>query len=311
MEEVKKENSEYYKNINISTLDDMDLYLKDLEETIKFDRLTHEEEKKLGKKVLSGSLEAKRKLIESNLPIVIYVAKKYAKKSGTLSMLDLIQEGNIGLIQAVETYDYRMGTKFITHAVWWIRQAITRAIADKSKTVRLPVYIFEDVKRINKLTHDYQEEHGFEPNDETISDILDIPLEKVRKLKVAMQEPLSFSQPLSKNRNDGEEGGSLGEFVADSKSAIFDFENETFYSSFNSVIFDSDILTEREKFIIKHRYGFEGETKETLEEVGNMLGLTRERIRQLEIGALKKLRNSEEIKDFGQERKQQLVLKCK
>ena len=226
-------------------------------------------------------------------------------------MTDLIDEGNIGLIQAVETYDYRMGTKFITHAVWWIRQAITRAIADKSKTVRLPVYIFEDVKRINKLTHDYQEEHGFEPNDETISDILDIPLEKVRKLKVAMQEPLSFSQPLSKNRNDGEEGGSLGEFVADSKSAIFDFENETFYSSFNSVIFDSDILTEREKFIIKHRYGFEGETKETLEEVGNMLGLTRERIRQLEIGALKKLRNSEEIKDFGQERKQQLVLKCK
>ena len=301
---TQKTNS--YETVNISAFDNMDLYLKDLAE---INRLTHEEEIKLGKKVLSGDLDAKQKLIESNLPVVIYVAKKYAKNAGSLSMLDLIQEGNIGLMQAVESYDYRVGARFITHAVWLIRQAITRGIADKSRMVRLPVYLFEDVKRINKLIRDYQEQYGFEPTDETISDILFIPVEKVRRLKVEMQEPLSFSQPLSKSRNNIESNGELGEFVADSNSEIYNFENESFYNSFNSVIFNSDILTEREKYIIKHRFGFEGEKHETLEDIGKTLGLTRERVRQLEKGALKILRNSEEIKCFNQDREQQLIFR--
>ena len=304
---AQKTNS--YETVNISAFDNMDLYLKDLAEIAEINRLTHEEEIKLGKKVLSGDLDAKQKLIESNLPVVIYVAKKYAKNAGSLSMLDLIQEGNIGLMQAVESYDYRVGARFITHAVWWIRQAITRGIADKSRMVRLPVYLFEDVKRINKLIRDYQEQYGFEPTDETISDILFIPVEKVRRLKVEMQEPLSFSQPLSKSRNNIESNGELGEFVADSNSEIYNFENESFYSSFNSVIFNSDILTEREKYIIKHRFGFEGEKHETLEDIGKTLGLTRERVRQLEKGALKVLRNSEEIKCFNQDREQQLIFR--
>lgn len=304
---TQKTNS--YETVNISAFDNMDLYLKDLAEIAEINRLTHEEEIKLGKKVLSGDLDAKQKLIESNLPVVIYVAKKYAKNAGSLSMLDLIQEGNIGLMQAVESYDYRVGARFITHAVWWIRQAITRGIADKSRMVRLPVYLFEDVKRINKLIRDYQEQYGFEPTDETISDILFIPVEKVRRLKVEMQEPLSFSQPLSKSRNNIESNGELGEFVADSNSEIYNFENESFYNSFNSVIFNSDILTEREKYIIKHRFGFEGEKHETLEEIGKALGLTRERVRQLEKGALKILRNSEEIKCFNQDREQQLIFR--
>ena len=149
---TQKTNS--YETVNISAFDNMDLYLKDLAEIAEINRLTHEEEIKLGKKVLSGDLDAKQKLIESNLPVVIYVAKKYVKNAGSLSMLDLIQEGNIGLMQAVESYDYRVGARFITHAVWWIRQAITRGIADKSRMVRLPVYLFEDVKRINKLIRD-------------------------------------------------------------------------------------------------------------------------------------------------------------
>lgn len=304
---TQKTNS--YETVNISAFDNMDLYLKDLAEIAEINRLTHEEEIKLGKKVLSGDLDAKQKLIESNLPVVIYVAKKYAKNAGSLSMLDLIQEGNIGLMQAVESYDYRVGARFITHAVWWIRQAITRGIADKSRMVRLPVYLFEDVKRINKLIRDYQEQYGFEPTDETISDILFIPVEKVRRLKVEMQEPLSFSQPLSKSRNNIESSGELGEFVADSNSEIYNFENESFYNSFNSVIFNSDILTEREKYIIKHRFGFEGEKHETLEDIGKTLGLTRERVRQLEKGALKILRNSEEIKCFNQDREQQLIFR--
>lgn len=304
---TQKTNS--YETVNISAFDNMDLYLKDLAEIAEINRLTHEEEIKLGKKVLSGDLDAKQKLIESNLPVVIYVAKKYAKNAGSLSMLDLIQEGNIGLMQAVESYDYRVGARFITHAVWWIRQAITRGIADKSRMVRLPVYLFEDVKRINKLIRDYQEQYGFEPTDETISDILFIPVEKVRRLKVEMQEPLSFSQPLSKSRNNIESNGELGEFVADSNSEIYNFENESFYNSFNSVIFNSDILTEREKYIIKHRFGFEGEKHETLEEIGKALGLTRERVRQLEKGALKILRNSEEIKCFNEDREQQLIFR--
>ncbi len=304
---TQKTNS--YETVNISAFDNMDLYLKDLAEIAEINRLTHEEEIKLGKKVLSGDLDAKQKLIESNLPVVIYVAKKYAKNAGSLSMLDLIQEGNIGLMQAVESYDYRVGARFITHAVWWIRQAITRGIADKSRMVRLPVYLFEDVKRINKLIRDYQEQYGFEPTDETISDILFIPVEKVRRLKVEMQEPLSFSQPLSKSRNNIESNGELGEFVADSNSEIYNFENESFYNSFNSVIFNSDILTEREKYIIKHRFGFEGEKHETLEDIGKTLGLTRERVRQLEKGALKILRNSEEIKCFNQDREQQLIFR--
>lgn len=304
---TQKTNS--YETVNISAFDNMDLYLKDLAEIAEINRLTHEEEIKLGKKVLSGDLDAKQKLIESNLPVVIYVAKKYAKNAGSLSMLDLIQEGNIGLMQAVESYDYRVGARFITHAVWWIRQAITRGIADKSRMVRLPVYLFEDVKRINKLIRDYQEQYGFEPTDETISDILFIPVEKVRRLKVEMQQPLSFSQPLSKSRNNIESNGELGEFVADSNSEIYNFENESFYNSFNSVIFNSDILTEREKYIIKHRFGFEGEKHETLEDIGKTLGLTRERVRQLEKGALKILRNSEEIKCFNQDREQQLIFR--
>lgn len=304
---TQKTNS--YETVNISAFDNMDLYLKDLAEIAEINRLTHEEEIKLGKKVLSGDLDAKQKLIESNLPVVIYVAKKYAKNAGSLSMLDLIQEGNIGLMQAVESYDYRVGARFITHAVWWIRQAITRGIADKSRMVRLPVYLFEDVKRINKLIRDYQEQYGFEPTDETISDILFIPVEKVRRLKVEMQEPLSFSQPLSKSRNNIESNGELGEFVADSNSEIYNFENESFYNSFNSVIFNSDILTEREKYIIKHRFGFEGEKHETLEDIGKTLGLTRERVRQLEKGALKILRNSEEIKCFNEDREQQLIFR--
>ncbi len=304
---TQKTNS--YETVNISAFDNMDLYLKDLAEIAEINRLTHEEEIKLGKKVLSGDLDAKQKLIESNLPVVIYVAKKYVKNAGSLSMLDLIQEGNIGLMQAVESYDYRVGARFITHAVWWIRQAITRGIADKSRMVRLPVYLFEDVKRINKLIRDYQEQYGFEPTDETISDILFIPVEKVRRLKVEMQEPLSFSQPLSKSRNNIESNGELGEFVADSNSEIYNFENESFYNSFNSVIFNSDILTEREKYIIKHRFGFEGEKHETLEDIGKTLGLTRERVRQLEKGALKILRNSEEIKCFNQDREQQLIFR--
>ena len=304
---TQKTNS--YETVNISAFDNMDLYLKDLAEIAEINRLTHEEEIKLGKKVLSGDLDAKQKLIESNLPVVIYVAKKYAKNAGSLSMLDLIQEGNIGLMQAVESYDYRVGARFITHAVWWIRQAITRGIADKSRMVRLPVYLFEDVKRINKLIRDYQEQYGFEPTDETISDILFIPVEKVRRLKVEMQEPLSFSQPLSKSRNNIESNGELGEFVADSNSEIYNFENESFYNSFNSVIFNSDILTEREKYIIKHRFGFEGEKHETLEDIGKTLGLTRERVRQLEKGTLKILRNSEEIKCFNQDREQQLIFR--
>ncbi|MFV0424662.1 MAG: RNA polymerase sigma factor RpoD [Bacilli bacterium] len=270
--------------------DPVRMYLKEIG---KIDLLTADEEVVLAKRILEGDEEAKQKLSEANLRLVVSIAKRYVGRG--MLFLDLIQEGNIGLMKAVEKFDYDKGFKFSTYATWWIRQAITRAIADQARTIRIPVHMVETINKLTRIQRQLVQELGHEPNDEQIADRMGITVEKVREIQKVAQEPVSLETPI------GEEDDShLGDFIED-KQAISPTEytsNEMLKEVLDDVLLE---LTDREEKVLRMRFGLINSRPRTLEEVGKEFGVTRERIRQIEAKALRKLRKptrSKRLKDF-------------
>ena len=280
---------------DISSLDNVKLYLRELDSEL----LTREEEIELGKRVAEGDEQAKQELVKCNLRLVVSIAKKYANLSDTLSFEDLIQEGNIGLMKAADKYDYTLGYKFSTYATWWIRQAITRGIADQSRTIRIPVHLHDNLRKMHVAITNYISEHGEEPSDKYLADLLGITEEVVRERKLAAQGVVSLSQPV---RNEGEEDGDeLGSFIEDPTYNDNSIEDALYLRDFKSAVFDKVPLSEREKMVLKCRFGIDMPRRYTLEEIGKMMGVTRERVRQIEAKTIRRLRSNREIKSFNPE----------
>jgi len=245
--------------------------------------LSYEEEIDYAQRVLNGDEEAKQKLIESNLRLVVSIAKKHTNRG--LKMLDLIQEGNMGVMKAVEKFEYEKGFKFSTYATWWIRQAITRAIADQGRTIRIPVHMIETINKIKKESRIILQETGKEPTAEELAKKLEIPVDKVKNILEMNQDPISLETPVG-----SEEDSELGDFVEDDK-----FLNP--YDATTRVLLKEQLdeilktLNEREEMVLRYRYGLDDGSQKTLEEVGKIFNVTRERIRQIEVKALRKLRH--------------------
>ena len=274
----------------VSTEDPVRMYLK---ESGNVPLLTSEEEVELAKRVEQGDQEAKKKLTEANLRLVVSIAKKYVGRG--MPFLDLIQEGNMGLMKAVDKFDYTKGYKFSTYATWWIRQAITRGIADTGRTIRVPVHMVETINKTLRMTRQLLQELGREPTPEEVADRLGVPVSRVQEVLKISRDPVSLDTPI------GEEDDShLGDFIEDEKttspadSAAFSMLREELNSALDS-------LTDRERQVIVLRFGLEDGRARTLEEVGEEFNVTRERIRQIEAKALRKLRHpsrSKRLKDF-------------
>ena len=275
---------------NLSINDPVRMYLKEIGQ---ISLLSLDEELELSKLIEEGDEDAKRKLAESNLRLVVSIAKRYVGRN--LSFLDLIQEGNIGLMKAVDKFDSSKGYKFSTYATWWIRQAITRAIADQAKTIRVPVHMVETINKLKRVQRQLTLELNREPTEKELSDKLKIPEEKVREIIKISLDPLSLETPIGE-----EEDSHLGDFVQD-KNSLSPEEyaiNEVLKDEISEVLLT---LTEREEQVLKLRFGLVDGTCRTLEEVGMIFGVTRERIRQIEAKALRKLRHpsrSKKLKDY-------------
>ncbi len=274
----------------VSTEDPVRMYLKEIGNV---PLLSGEEEIELAKRVEQGDEEAKKKLTEANLRLVVSIAKKYVGRG--MPFLDLIQEGNMGLMKAVDKFDYTKGYKFSTYATWWIRQAITRGIADTGRTIRVPVHMVETINKTLRMTRTLLQEFGREPTPEEVAERLNVPVSRVREVLKISRDPVSLDTPI------GEEDDShLGDFIEDdtalspADSAAFSMLREELASALES-------LTERERQVVKLRFGLEDGRARTLEEVGKEFNVTRERIRQIEAKALRKLRHpsrSKRLKDF-------------
>ena len=290
VEDIKVEdiNTMNFDGINID--DPVRMYLREIG---KIPLLSFDEELELAKKVIDGDEEAKQKLAESNLRLVVSIAKKYVGRG--MLFLDLIQEGNMGLIKAVEKFDYTKGYKFSTYATWWIRQAITRAIADQARTIRIPVHMVETINKLIRTSRHLLQQLGREPTPDEIAQEMEIPVEKVMEIQKIAQDPVSLETPI------GEEDDShLGDFIQDEDSpapqdsAAYTLLKEQLEEVMNT-------LTPREAKVLKLRFGLEDGRARTLEEVGREFNVTRERIRQIEAKALRKLRHpsrSKKLKDY-------------
>ncbi len=279
------------KDVNIN--DPVRMYLKEIG---KISLLSLEEELELSHRVVEGDEDAKRKLAESNLRLVVSIAKRYVGRG--MLFLDLIQEGNIGLMKAVDKFDSSKGYKFSTYATWWIRQAITRAIADQARTIRVPVHMVETINRMTRHQRQLTLELNREPTEEEIAERMKIPVEKVREIMKISQDPVSLDTPIGE-----EEDSHLGDFIPDERSMSPEeyATNEILKDEISTVLMT---LTDREEQVLKLRFGLIDGTCRTLEEVGQIFGVTRERIRQIEAKALRKLRHpsrSKKLKDFMNE----------
>ncbi len=266
--------------VSVMSDDPVKLYLKEIGN---YPLLSMDEEKELAQKIANGDQVAKDRLTESNLRLVVSIAKKYVGRG--LSFLDLIQEGNLGLIKAVDKFDYTKGYKFSTYATWWIRQAITRSIADQSRTIRIPVHMSEIINKTYRVARSLLQELGREPTEEEIAKEMDLPVEKVRDILKVSADPISLDTPI------GEEDDShLGDFIKD--DTIMGPEDAAAYTMLQDQIGKLlDTLSEREKRVLVLRFGLKDGRTRTLEEVGKEFGVTRERIRQIEAKALRKLRH--------------------
>ncbi len=286
--DVEKEDLSPPKGISVD--DPVRMYLKEIG---KVPLLDAEEETELAKRMEQGDEEAKRRLAEANLRLVVSIAKRYVGRG--MQFLDLIQEGNLGLIKAVEKFDYRKGFKFSTYATWWIRQAITRAIADQARTIRIPVHMVETINKLIRVSRQLLQDLGREPTPEEIAKEMNLDEDKVREILKIAQEPVSLETPIGE-----EEDSHLGDFIPDD-DAQAPAEAATFTLLKEQLMEVLDTLTPREQKVLRLRFGLDDGRARTLEEVGKEFDVTRERIRQIEAKALRKLRHpsrSKKLKDF-------------
>ena len=273
-----------------STDDPVRMYLKEIG---KVPLLTPEEEQELARRMADGDEEAKRRMAEANLRLVVSIAKRYVGRG--MLFLDLIQEGNLGLIKAVDKFDYTKGYKFSTYATWWIRQAITRAIADQARTIRIPVHMVETINKVIRVSRQLLQELGHDPSAEEIAEEMGMPVDKVRDILKIAQEPVSLETPIGE-----EEDSHLGDFIPD-EDASEPSEAASFSLLREQLMTVLDTLTPREKKVLELRFGIVDGRTRTLEEVGKEFNVTRERIRQIEATALRKLRHpsrSKKLRDF-------------
>ena len=274
----------------VSIEDPVRMYLKEIG---KVPLLSAEEEIELAKRMEQGDENAKKRLAEANLRLVVSIAKRYVGRG--MLFLDLIQEGNLGLIKAVEKFDYRKGYKFSTYATWWIRQAITRAIADQARTIRIPVHMVETINKLIRVSRQLLQELGREPTPEEIAEKMDMPVDRVREILKISQEPVSLETPIGE-----EEDSHLGDFIQDDNVPV-PADAAAFTLLKEQLVEVLGTLTEREQKVLRLRFGLDDGRARTLEEVGKEFNVTRERIRQIEAKALRKLRHpsrSRKLKDY-------------
>ena len=289
-EEVEVEKIDLSVPDGVSIEDPVRMYLKEIG---KVPLLSAEEEIELAKRMELGDQEAKKRLAEANLRLVVSIAKRYVGRG--MLFLDLIQEGNLGLIKAVEKFDYRKGYKFSTYATWWIRQAITRAIADQARTIRIPVHMVETINKLIRVSRQLLQELGREPTPEEIAEEMKMPVERVREILKISQEPVSLETPIGE-----EEDSHLGDFIQDDNVPV-PADAAAFTLLKEQLIEVLGTLTEREQKVLRLRFGLDDGRARTLEEVGKEFNVTRERIRQIEAKALRKLRHpsrSRKLKDY-------------
>ena len=289
-DEVDMENLDLSIPDGISIEDPVRMYLKEIG---KVPLLSAEEEIELAKRMENGDQEAKKRLAEANLRLVVSIAKRYVGRG--MLFLDLIQEGNLGLIKAVEKFDYRKGYKFSTYATWWIRQAITREIADQARTIRIPVHMVETINKLIRVSRQLLQELGREPTPEEISEEMGMPVDRVREILKISQEPVSLETPIGE-----EEDSHLGDFIQDDNVPV-PAEAASFTLLREQLVEVLGTLTEREQKVLRLRFGLDDGRARTLEEVGKEFNVTRERIRQIEAKALRKLRHpsrSRKLKDY-------------
>ena len=289
-DDVDMENLDLSIPDSISIEDPVRMYLKEIG---KVPLLSAEEEIELAKRMELGDQEAKKRLAEANLRLVVSIAKRYVGRG--MLFLDLIQEGNLGLIKAVEKFDYRKGYKFSTYATWWIRQAITRAIADQARTIRIPVHMVETINKLIRVSRQLLQELGREPTPEEIAEEMNMPVDRVREILKISQEPVSLETPIGE-----EEDSHLGDFIQDDNVPV-PADAAAFTLLKEQLVEVLGTLTEREQKVLRLRFGLDDGRARTLEEVGREFNVTRERIRQIEAKALRKLRHpsrSRKLKDY-------------